>query len=235
MRIPALVALALFLTLGTTLYAQSPILVTVASGTVAVGATTPLRVTLENATSGLAGFDMTAVITDPSVAEISGATFPPFGGDGLDLSLATSTSPGTSLRVVTVDLAGLVERGATGEHELVTFDVVGILSGRSTTLELIIRRLDDEDGNPMAATVQVGTVTVEFPILQGKFSPVQDLNGDGLAEDINANDRTDFADTVDFFWAFGDVEVTGNVHVFDFNGNARLDFDDIVTLFQSTI
>lgn len=234
MRIPALVALALFLTLGT-LYAQAPILVTVASGTVAVGATMSLPVTLENATSGLAGFDMTAVITDPNVAEISGATFPPFGDAGFDLSLVTSTSPGTSLRVAIVDLAGLVQPGATGQHELVTFDVVGILSGRSTTLELVIRRIDDEDGDPIAATVQIGTVTVEFPILQGKLSPVQDLNGDGLAEDINANGRTDFADVVDFFWAFGDVEVTGNVHVFDFNGNALLDFDDIVTLFQSTI
>lgn len=232
MRIPAIVALALFLTLGT-LYAQSPILVTVASGTMAVGATTSLRVTLENATSGLAGFDMTAVITDPNVAEISGATLPPFGDAGFDLILVTSTSPGTSLRVATVDLAGLVERGAAGQHELVTFDVVGILSGRSTTLELVIQRLDDEDGDPIAVTVRTGTVTVEFPILAGKLSPVQDLNSDGLAEDINANDRTDFADVVDFFWAFGDVEVTGNVHVFDFNGNSRLDFDDIVTLFKS--
>lgn len=232
MRIPALVALALFLTLGT-LYAQAPILVTVASGTVAVGATTPLRVTLENATSGLSGFDMTAVITDPTVAEISGATFPPFGDAGFDLSIATSTSPGTSLRVANVDLAGLVEPGATGQHELVTFDVVGILSGRSTTLELIIRRIDDEVGNPIVATVQIGTVTVEFPILQGKLLPVQDLNGDGLAEDMNSNGLTDFADVVDFFWAFGDVEVTGNIHVFDFNGNALLDFDDIVTLFKS--
>ena len=234
MRIPALVALALFLTLGT-LYAQSPILVTVASSTVAVGATTPLRVTLENATSGLAGFDMTAVITDPNVAEISGATFPPFGDAGFDLILVTSTSPGTSLRVATVDLAGLVEPGATGQHELVTFDVVGVLSGRSTTLELIIRALDDEDGNPIAATVQSATVTVEFPILAGKLSPVRDLNGDGLAEDINANGRTDFDDIVTFFFAFGDVEITGNAHVFDFNGNALLDFDDIVTLFLQTI
>ena len=231
MKILALVAVAIALTVGA-LYAQSTQLVTVGSGTVAVGDKTWLRIELDSAPNGLSGFDMTASVMNPLVAEISGAFFPPFHTDELSLSRATSTSPGKSMRVTTADLAHLVEPGAV-DAELVAIDVTGILSGRSTTIELQIDQIDDEVGTAIPVTVQIGTISVEFPILAGATKPVQDLNGDGLAEDINANNLEDFDDVVDFFWAFGEVEVTGNVHVFDFNGNGLIDFDDIVKLFQS--
>ncbi|KAF5063394.1 Glycosyl hydrolases family 17 [anaerobic digester metagenome] len=67
--------------------------------------------------------------------------------------------------------------------------------------------------------------------LPGGMDRPNDLDGDGLVEDVNGNQRTDFADVVLFFnqmdW------ITGNepVGAFDWNGNGRIDFADIVRLF----
>jgi PKD repeat protein len=228
MRIFALLLALAFFVAGP-LHAQTASLVTVGSGTVDVGGVLSLPVTLDGAPTGLAGFQMTGTMADPLVAEISGASFPPFDVPELDLRIATSTAQ-AALMVAAVDLAGLIESGA-GEHELVTFQVVGLLSGRSTTLELAVDRLDDDAGDAIASTVLIGTVFVQFPTVL--TAPVQDLDGDGLAEDVNANGLQDLADIVDFFQAFGDTALTENVHVFDFNRNGLLDFDDVVTLFKA--
>ena len=228
MRVFALFLALAFFVAGP-LWAQTTSLVTVGSGTVDVGGVLSLPVTLDGAPTGLAGFQMTGTIADPAIAEISGASFPPFDVPELDLRTARSTAQ-AALMVAAVDLAGLIESGA-GEHELVTFQVRGLLSGRSTTLELAVNQLDDDVGDAIASMVQIGTVFVQFPTVLS--APVNDLDGDGLAEDVNANGLLDLADIVDFFQAFGDPALTENVHVFDFNGNGLLDFVDVVELFKA--
>ena len=62
-------------------------------------------------------------------------------------------------------------------------------------------------------------------------SPVQDLDGDGLAEDINSNGRLDFADIVALFVHLDSDEVQNNAAVFDFGGNGTVDMADVVALF----
>lgn len=62
----------------------------------------------------------------------------------------------------------------------------------------------------------------------------QDLDGDGLYEDINGNGRADFADVVLFFNSFEHWQQTGPMAaLFDFNRNGRLDFADVVALFNA--
>ncbi len=59
-----------------------------------------------------------------------------------------------------------------------------------------------------------------------------DTDGDGMCDDINGNERKDFADVVLFFnqmvWIAGHEPVS----LFDFNKNGRIDFSDVVFLFN---
>ena len=62
---------------------------------------------------------------------------------------------------------------------------------------------------------------------------INDLDGDGLYEDLNGNDRLDYNDVVTLF---NMLDILG-AHTFiaacfDFNHNGRLDFADVVTLFN---
>lgn len=59
-----------------------------------------------------------------------------------------------------------------------------------------------------------------------------DTDADGLYDDVNGNERKDFADVVLFFnqmvWIAGNTPVS----LFDFNKNGRIDFSDVVFLFN---
>jgi lysophospholipase L1-like esterase len=59
-----------------------------------------------------------------------------------------------------------------------------------------------------------------------------DLDGDGLYEDVNGNRRTDFADATLFFRQVSWIGASEPLKAFDFNANGRIDFADIVRLFQ---
>jgi hypothetical protein len=63
------------------------------------------------------------------------------------------------------------------------------------------------------------------------LSAPQDVDGDGLFEDVNGNGRADFADVVVLFNHLDLVPRNGWIAFFDFNLNGRSDFADIVTLF----
>gem|GEM_PF-3099780 len=62
---------------------------------------------------------------------------------------------------------------------------------------------------------------------------INDLDGDGLYEDLNGNDRLDYNDVVTLF---NMLDILGAhpfiAACFDFNHNGRLDFADVVTLFN---
>ena len=67
--------------------------------------------------------------------------------------------------------------------------------------------------------------------LPGFTNPPTDPDGDGLFEDLNANDRKDFNDVVLMFNQMQWIAVNEPVSAFDFNGNGRIDFNDIVKVF----
>ena len=67
--------------------------------------------------------------------------------------------------------------------------------------------------------------------LPGFTNPPTDPDGDGLYEDLNANNRKDFNDVVLMFNQMQWIAVNEPVSAFDFNGNGRIDFNDIVKLF----
>lgn len=64
-------------------------------------------------------------------------------------------------------------------------------------------------------------------------SDINDLDGDGLYEDLNGNGRLDFDDVTTLFEY---IDILGGhplvAACFDFNRNGRLDFADVVALFN---
>ena len=76
---------------------------------------------------------------------------------------------------------------------------------------------------------------IVYPTLPGMTSPVQDLDGDQTAEDLNGNGRLDFDDVVTLFEFFNSPTVQDNQAVFDYNGNGQVDMDDVITLFDMLV
>ncbi len=70
------------------------------------------------------------------------------------------------------------------------------------------------------------------PVPGGSGIP-KDLDDDGDFEDVNGNDRPDFADVVLFFNEMDWIAEHEPLAAFDFNKNERIDFADAVQLFSS--
>ena len=78
------------------------------------------------------------------------------------------------------------------------------------------------------------TVTYSRPLVSfpGIAALPHDLDRDGICEDVNGNERQDFADVVLFFNQLDWCGENEPVEAFDFNRNGRLDFADVVALFN---
>ena len=60
-----------------------------------------------------------------------------------------------------------------------------------------------------------------------------DLDKDGRYEDVNGNNRKDFADVVLYFNQMTWIETNEPLAAFDYNGNQRIDFADVTWLFNN--
>lgn len=94
-------------------------------------------------------------------------------------------------------------------------------------------RIAGWDGTPVGPTpTPTVTPTPDLPVaLPGQGGIPTDPDNDGLYEDLNANDRTDFADVTLFFEQMEWVAQNEPLSLFDFNGNGRIDFADITAFF----
>ena len=75
----------------------------------------------------------------------------------------------------------------------------------------------------------IGTVPARVP---GGSGLPTDTNTDGKYDDINGNDRRDFADVVLYFNQMAWIATNEPVAAFDYNANTRIDFADVVWLFN---
>lgn len=80
---------------------------------------------------------------------------------------------------------------------------------------------------PVVSKVQSPPVN-PFP---GYTNPPTDPDSDGIYEDLNANNRLDFADIVLYFMQMEWIAANEPIAAFDLNYNNRIDFADIVSLF----
>ena len=85
-----------------------------------------------------------------------------------------------------------------------------------------------------ALQLKPGRLPLPPPLISvpGGTSQPTDTDGDGLCDDVNGNNRADFADVVLFFNQMTWIAANEPVSAFDYNGNGRIDFADVVWLFN---
>ena len=183
---------------------------------------------LDNAPTGLSGYNITISVKDPNIAEIESVEFPSWATLHDNSSLPSST-----LWIKAVDLNDNVKSNAKNV-ELVTLRIKGKSIGR-TKLVITSYSIDDDDGNPIAVnTTECRIFVVPLPPLPGCCDPPTDPDGDGIYEDLNGNVKIDFDDVVKYFkyveWMRSHYASKKNF--VDINKNGKIDFDDIVELFK---
>jgi len=117
---------------------------------------------------------------------------------------------------------------AGGTTETVTFDITVPGSLATGTYEHGVFTADDS----ATATINI-TAEGENPVVLPP-NPAQDVDNDGLLEDINGDGELSQADVVALFNAVNDNDpaVVDNPNLFDFNGDGDVSVGDVVALFN---
>lgn len=133
------------------------------------GSSGTVDVLLDQATTGLAGYQLEVSINPAGTAEFSSVNFPA----AFSMNSA-STLPASSVSIVAVDLMDQIKAGASSV-KLATLNVHGLADGASE-VQIAITELTDDSGNPVSSTIQPGHVTVgsgvPTPTPTGEPTPV---------------------------------------------------------------
>jgi len=196
------------LTSGVQGLAQDRASVALESGQVVPGETIGLDITLVTP-RGLQRFDLTIIVANGSIAQISGITIK---GINPNFARIVNQNP-TAIRVQGVDLDNQIT--STDEPiVLMTLSLRGRIEG-TTDVSIADAQIFDERGSPYSvatedATLEVSESAQESPEepeespptepqpLPGANAPPRDLDGDGLFEDANGDGRFTAADVALF-------------------------------------
>jgi parallel beta-helix repeat protein len=188
---------------------------------------------------GLSKYNLTVNINNPDAVEIRGITYPSWASDTENSSL-----PGTSVYLKACENESAVQKGAKNVV-LVTLTVYGKEFGAFANLSIGVEELKDDSNDTIETTNETCKLKVTMktlPVLdssleelsEGDFytSSPQDLDGDGLYEDLNGDGEFMFADIVTYFHDMNWIEENLQKQYFDFNGNQNIDYDDVRTMFK---
>jgi PKD repeat protein len=190
--------------------------------------TKTVNLTLSSAPNGLSGYNLTASLSNSSVAEILSVNFPDWA-----TLYDNSMLPSDSVWIKATDLNDRIKRGGSN-ISLATLIIRGDKQGKSDIF-INVTKIDDDDGNPIYPITIPGQVTVVPSCgitVPSCANPPTDPDNDGLCEDTNGNVRKDFYDVIVFFKNLEWVEKNQPIECYDFNKNGHIDFDDIVKLFE---
>jgi PKD repeat protein len=184
-------------------------------------------VVVENANGGVGGATFTVELADASMAsitdvQVAGTTENTF----TDVQFAGDNSS------VTVETA-ITDTADSGSVTIGTVTVTGTQDG-TTAVDLTVSTLGDESGTPYNVTDVTDASLTVSSIVVGD-DPAQDLDGDGLYEDVNGDGSVDVLD-LQLLWIERNSDtVTSNADAFDFNGDGEFDLLDIVALWSQEI
>ena len=110
---------------------------------------------------------------------------------------------------------------------LATLTIKGLSEGTSD-ITITVNSFQNDNYNEIKDRIAVipGLITV----ISGPPTGSKDVDGDGLYEDVNGNERLDFGDVVELFKNFEAWKDYGIYY--DFDGDGRLTFGDVVALFK---
>jgi PKD repeat protein len=123
----------------------------------AIGESTSLAVILDSAPDGLAGYNISVSIEDPSVAVLTGVSYPSWVTIKYN-----STFPSTSCWLKGLDLAEQIQAGAE-DINLATVTIQGLKAG-SAPVTLSVTLMNEDGGARMYPNIQDGVFTVDMPV-----------------------------------------------------------------------
>jgi len=195
-----------------------------------------LSLIFDSPTKGLNTFEVTATITNTSVAGFTGnGNRPDWMGSRGEFRVigANQLKSGLYQSVTVYGVSPFV--GSTGKISLGTLEIQGLADGKAEIVysnpqlgygvtEKYRVRLD-----PAIITMK----TLTYPTLpyEGMKGPQADLNGDGLIDDFNGDGITNAVDVQLFFRAYTD-KLLNPPTWYDYNGNGILDLQDIILFYR---
>jgi hypothetical protein len=221
----AAVALLGGLTAGVTPAAaagSTDVRVVTAPVTVTAGGTATVDLVVTAASGGVGAYDLRLTVGDNSRARVT--ALEAVGSPGsVDASVAPN---GGSARIAATG----VETADEGTVPLVRVTFRGVTAG-TTTLDVVVRELEDQGGSDYEATGRSATVVVASPPVVVGTHPARDLDGDGRFEDVNGDGRASVSDVQALFAGLDGDAVQTNGPLFDFNGDGRASIADVQALF----
>jgi CRISPR/Cas system-associated exonuclease Cas4 (RecB family) len=137
--------------------AVSGTVITAESGTIpALGNTAEFAIVADSLPDGLSGFTIHIALSDPSKAEITEIISPPWAGS--PPFVVISSVPSDSVEISLIDLYGNAE-GSISNVDLIILRIRGDAVG-STGLVIPSIDIQNDEGFPIAATIQNGTITI---------------------------------------------------------------------------
>uniref|UniRef100_A0A7C3UD06 EF-hand domain-containing protein n=1 Tax=Geoglobus ahangari TaxID=113653 RepID=A0A7C3UD06_9EURY len=211
----------LLLLIAATASAQT---ISIGDVSIAPGETKTVSVVLDQVpATGLSYANITVSITNPSVAEITNIEFPGWVPKSFR---DNSTLPAST---VWFKVGDLDERVNAGDMNVVlaNLTIKGLSEGTSD-ITITVNSFQNDNYNEIKDRIAVipGLITV----ISGPPTGSKDVDGDGLYEDVNGNERLDFGDVVELFKNFEAWQDYGIYY--DFDGDGRLTFGDVVALFK---
>ena len=126
-----------------------------------IGSSASVNLVFDAAPAGLSGYSCNVNLSDPTVATITGVSFPAWAA-----LKDNTTFPSGSCYLKAADLNEQVQAGATS-IPLATLTIRGLKAG-STTVNVTVLRMNDDNDAKLAPTVEAGTFTVNVPPVQGQ-------------------------------------------------------------------
>jgi PKD repeat protein len=193
---------------------------------VAVNGTTTFDVVVEDADGGVGAYSLALSVDDGETATIEDVLV-----DESALSDVQISADGSS---ATVDVA-LLDTEQNGSVTVATVTVAGAADGEAA-VGLDVSSLGTESGDAYNVTAANGaTLTVSELVIGGSEQPAQDLDGDGVYEDVNGDGEVDELDVQLLFAERNSAVVQNSPDAFDFNGDGKFDILDIQALYYQEV
>ncbi len=183
-------------------------------------------VILTSAPQGLERYDVRVSLTGPGVAQIIGVRSVALGVDFFEVIEQRDTD----IRFRGADLENRIGVGGQ-DIVLAQLQLQGSMPGL-VQVELNFELFSNDDSQAVAPVVTPGEVDFfQGPTtLEGGFGAPNDLDGDGLFEDVNGDGELTEADALLLSFNIDAANVLNNVEFFDFNDDGQITFADAMRL-----
>lgn len=189
-----------------------------------------LNLILANAPKGLYMYDITVSIRDSSIARIGFVRGVAIAGIYFQIMNKTASS----IEFRAVDLNGSSVLPGAHNVTLAEIEVLGLKRGQ-TGIDVKVNQFVDDEDRRVVPQVEPIVLEVFSPAprllpIGGSTNPPQDLNGNGLDEDINGDGKLTPADLSLFALNIDSKVIQMHVESFDFNGDGAVNLADVRVL-----